>query len=103
MKIKLPPLIYYQSEAEYQKHYIEKYVKKRICTFDGIEVKFTIEQFNHAFYKASLPKVTHKDLFDSDRAERIDWIEYALNSGFAEVYIKYDNDKRRLHILLDNW
>jgi len=95
--------VYYKSPGDYLKHYIKKYVNKKIVTFDGLIVKFTIDQFNHAFYNASIPNVTYKDLFDTDRAERIDWIEYALNSGYAEVYIKNDNIKRRLHILLDNY
>ena len=47
--------------------------------------------------------MTHKDLFDQDRAERINWIEYTLCSGLAEVYLKREDERRRLHILLDNY
>ncbi len=102
-KINPPPLVYYDSIYEYRKHYINKYVKRKILSFDNIEVKFTIYQFEHAFFKASIPNATYKDLFDKDRAERIDWIEYTLTSGYAEVYLKRDNRQRRLHILLDNY
>ncbi|MCI0515286.1 hypothetical protein L0128_18890 [candidate division KSB1 bacterium] len=102
-KINPPSLKYYNLPDEYRSYYLNKYVRRKIITFDNIEVKFTINQFNHAFYKASIPNVTYKDLFDRDRAERIDWIEYTLNSGYAEVYLKLDNRLRRLHILLDNY
>ena len=68
-----------------------------------MEIIFPFYRFDHAFYKDSIPNVTHKDLFDEDRAQRIDWIEYALSSGLAEVYLKHENRKRRLHILLDNY
>ncbi|HPG84216.1 MAG TPA: hypothetical protein PKY55_13120 [bacterium] len=102
-KINPPPLVYYHSIEEYRQHYIAKYAKNAILTFDYIAVHFSIDQFEHAFYRASIPKVTHKDLFDQDRAERINWIEYTLCSGLAEVYLKREDERRRLHILLDNY
>ncbi|MBD3376232.1 hypothetical protein GF406_14440 [candidate division KSB1 bacterium] len=102
-KINPPSLVYYNDLEEYRRHYIEKYVKGNIITFDRLRVRFAIDRFNHAFYKASIPNLSHKDLFDQDRAERIDWIEYALVSGYAEVYIKSTDHKRRLHILLDTY
>ncbi len=102
-RINPPPLLYLKTIEEYRNHYIQQYVKKEILTFDGIIVKFQIYRFEHAFFKASIPNVTHKDLFDPDRAERMDWIEYTLSSGYAEIYLKKDNRYRRLHILLDNY
>jgi len=102
-KIKPPSLVYYNTIDEYRAHYIKKYAHGLIKTFDGITVLFNIFRFEHAFFKASIPDAAYKDLFDRDRAERIDWIEYALCSGLSEVYIKSDNGTKRLHILLDQY
>ncbi len=96
-----PPLVKYNIETEYRKHYEAKYCAKKsgIKTFDGIPVYFKKDRFNHAFHESSKRDET-KDIFSRQRAERIDWIAHALRDTLAELYIGWDNrlkrhDKRR--------
>ena len=99
-----PLLVKYESIQEYKDHFINKYCKKPISTFDGLQVKFYDDQFEHAFYESSNKK-GNKDIFSSKRAERIDWIEDVLKDESAELYMGYDsknktnNSSRRVAII----
>ncbi|MGL4990063.1 MAG: hypothetical protein ACRC57_02685 [Sarcina sp.] len=57
-------------------------------------MKFYEDMFEHAFYESS-NKRGNKDIFSNKRAERIDWIEHVLKDSSAELYMGYDNKKKR--------
>lgn len=89
-----PPLISYETIDEYKKHFIDKYCGNAIETFDGYQVKFYEDMFEHAFFESS-GRNGSKDVFSIKRAERIDWIEHVLQDSNAELYMGYDNKKKR--------
>lgn len=89
-----PPLVVYQSEAEYRKHYIETYCRTPITTSDGYKVKFDRSRFDHAFYKSSQRNEV-KDYFSEERAERIDWIKYSLESSSCDLRAGWDKVKKQ--------
>lgn len=91
---RVPNLVYLSTEDEYKKHFVDKYCKKELITFDGISVKFYEDQFEHAFYESSNKKKRNKDVFSIDRATRIDWIEYVLKNPKAELHLGWDRDKK---------
>lgn len=86
-----------QTEKDYKEHFIEKYCSQEIITFDGIKVNFYPRNFEHAFYKRSKKKTTApKDLFDSERAKRIDWIKKIIEDESIKPRVGYDNRKKTL-------
>jgi len=87
-----PPLVYYETEAQYRTHFERVYCKEKIVTFDGIPVKFKKQDFNHAFYES---KVVKDDTFSFARAQRIDWIKAALGDPYSEMYVGWDNKKKK--------
>lgn len=87
-----PPLVYYKTEKEYRAHFERVYCKKSIVTFDGIPVRFKKVDFNHAFYESRQAK---DDTFSLRRAQRIDWIKAALEDPGSEMYVGWDNKKKR--------
>ncbi|MBA7625981.1 hypothetical protein ES703_33415 [subsurface metagenome] len=89
-----PPLVRYASEQEYRRHFIEKYCKRQIITFDDIPVRFNNKDFAHAFYESG--SNLKNNLFSVVRAQRIDWIEVALLDANAELYYGWDADKKRV-------
>lgn len=89
-----PPLVKYESIQEYKKHFINKYCKEVIKTFDNFEVKFYDDMFEHAFFESS-DRRGSKDIFSLKRAERIDWIEDVLKDKDAEIYMGYDSKRKR--------
>ncbi|WP_142413865.1 hypothetical protein [Hathewaya massiliensis] len=88
-----PPLVIYKTSHEYKKHFINKYCSLQIETFDGYQVKFYEDMFEHAFYESSNRRGI-KDVFSQKRAERIDWIESVLKDENAELYMGYDNKNK---------
>lgn len=104
-----PPLVIYHSENEYKIHYINKYCTNPIETFDNFIVHFYEDKFEHAFYESSDYR-GNKDIFSSNRAERIDWIETVLKDPNAELFVgydsknkNYDNNRRVAIINRDNY
>lgn len=93
-ELEYPPLVYYGTEAEYRLHYERIYCKETITTFDGINVRFRKERFDHCFYE-SKGRNRVKDLFSEKRAQRIDWIKTALKDSDAELYIGWDRKRKR--------
>lgn len=89
-----PPLVKYESEAEYRKHYIETYCVTPVTTFDGYRVIFARARFDHAFY-ISTQRNEVKDDFSKDRAERIDWIKYALENPSSDLRVGWDKVRKR--------
>jgi len=87
-----PPLVQYQTEHEYRKHFERVYCRGTIRTFDSIEVRFRKHQFSHCFFESMHSK---DDTFSAQRAERIDWIKAALEDRNAELRLGWDNKKKR--------
>jgi len=92
--IAYPPLVSYTTELEYKSHYERVYCRGPIHTFDGIDVWFRKEQFEHCFYESS-KRDDIKDVFSWRRAERIDWIKAALQDPLSELYFGWDNKRKR--------
>ena len=89
-----PPLVKYESIEEYKDYFVNKYCKDPIETFDCFTVKFYEDMFEHAFFESSNRRGS-KDVFSSQRAERIDWIENVLKDKEAEIYMWYDSKNKR--------
>lgn len=104
----LPPLVQYDTIAEYQAHYEHIYCQGNIRTFDGIRVYFASGKFEHAFYE-STARNGNKDAFSSERAERIDWIKATLEHPQAELYEGWDkgshsyDSTRRVAVVHENF
>ncbi len=87
-----PPLVRYESEAQYREHFEQTYCTREIITFDNIPVRFKKLDFDHAFYESSRSK---DDTFSFKRAERIDWIKAALEDQNSEKYVGWDNKRKK--------
>jgi hypothetical protein len=87
-----PPLVFYATEQEYRQHFYERYCTAPITTFDGILVRFKKHQFDHCFFESTFHK---DDTFSRMRAERIDWIGATLQDVNAELYVGWDNKRKR--------
>jgi hypothetical protein len=92
--MRLPPLVIYKDEADYRSHYLRVYCAGPIMTFDGIQVRFRRQQFDHCFFESS-KRNGIKDLFSADRAQRIDWIRAVLESPEPELYEGWDHSRKR--------
>ncbi len=88
-----PPLVRYESEAQYRKHFEQAYCSGEILTFDNMPVRFKKLDFDHAFYES---RKTKDDTFSLKRAERIDWIKAALEDPNSERYVGWDNKRKKL-------
>lgn len=86
------PLVKYSTIDEYRTHFRNKYCCGNLTTFDGISVRFSISDFNHAFFESRLSK---DDEFSTLRAERIDWIEKALQDPDAILKQGWDKTRKR--------
>ncbi len=81
-----PPLLHLPSEADYRAHFDAHYVRNSpLTTFDGLRVRFYSNQFGHAFYTSSTRR-GQKVAFDLTRAERMNWIGWALREPSLELY-----------------
>lgn len=49
--------------------------------------------FEHVFFESSNRR-GNKDIFSSQRAERIDWIENVLKDKEVEIYMGYDSKNK---------
>ena len=78
---------------EYKNHFLNAYCRKPIITFDGIPVYFDVSRFSHCFYESS-KRDGVKDMFSTDRAERIDWIKLTLENKQAKLYQGWDKNTR---------
>lgn len=100
-----PSLVEYPTIDEYEQHYYRKYCKGPITTFDGIPVTFRRAWFWHAFFESSGQEKT-KDRFSRTRAQRIDWIEYALKCQSSELYqgwVGRTTSNRRVTVVNGNY
>jgi hypothetical protein len=90
----LPPLVHYETVAEYRAHYENIYCRGVITTFDGVRVYFPAAKFGHAFYESS-SRDGDKNVFSPVRAQRIDWIRATLEHAGASLYQGWDKKSRR--------
>ena len=90
-----PDLVEYDSEEEYREHFRRCYVNAAtpILTVDGVPVRFFEDTFDHAFFEASDRRTGEKDQFSKDRAERIDWIRFAIEEGGRVEYFEWTDDR----------
>lgn len=104
-------LTYLQTEQEYRNLFQQTYCNPTnpIKTFDGIQVMFFPEHFEHAFFESSNRKKADKSKFSIVRAERILWIKDTLEDPTAELRVgwnktlkKYDRS-RRVAIIKNNY
>ena len=89
-----PPFVEYENEAAYRAHFRRVYCQRPIWTFDDIEVRFRVRQFDHCFFESSRRDGV-KDVFSRDRARRIDWIRASLQDPEAELYEGWDSYRKR--------
>ena len=61
-----PPLITYEDEEKYRKHFERIYCHEPVVTFDSIPVRFRKQDFYHAFYESIQGK---DDTFSFKRAQ----------------------------------
>jgi hypothetical protein len=89
-----PPLLNLKSPDEYRKYFEENYCNQKIFTFDKIRVLFPKSAFDHAFYSSSSRREQKKDVFSTERVERMPWIKTALEDASAELYFGWDNKRK---------
>jgi len=89
-----PPLVHYDTQEEYPKHFEGIYCSGGIRTFDDILVRFRKSKFDHCFFE-STKRDARKDQFSVKRAERLDWIKAALQDPDSERYVGWDKYKKR--------
>ena len=90
----LPPFVEYDTPKEYKNHFEKVYCKTPILTFDGINVFFSKDKFEHAFFE-STKRNGVKDIFSEERAKRIDWIKATLENPKADLYQGWDKDSKK--------
>ncbi len=108
MSVEFPPLLVLSSEAAYKAHFLQKYCRGPIETFDGIHVWFRADRFEHDFFESSRRNRV-KDLFSTVRAQRMNWIEYTLKDpqavlkqGWIKKEQRYD-PMRRVALVRGNY
>ncbi|TVQ53254.1 MAG: hypothetical protein EA377_08480 [Phycisphaerales bacterium] len=90
----VPPFVQYETTDEYRAHYERMYCQSPVPTFDGYQVRFRKDRFEHCFYESTRRNKV-KDQFSWQRAKRIDWIKAALQDPDAELYVGWDNKRKR--------
>lgn len=96
-----PKLLVLPTVDDYRRHYLTTYCRGGIVTFDGINVRFFPETFDHAFFRDSDRWTKDKAVFDRRRAERMDWIRALLLDPSAELYRRVMHDGKLRRIALD--
>ena len=110
-KVEYPPLLELDSEDDYRAHFYAEYCSGPISTFDDIAVRFRKRDFDHAFFESSSPKSKDDTFSDhtGGRAERMDWVKFALKDPSADIRFGYNNqlrqkdDSRRVAIVKGNF
>lgn len=85
-------LTFLPDEAAYRQFYLQTYCNplSPIITFDGIQVKFFPDQFDHAFFESVNRQLADKAQFSTVRAERILWIKDTLEYPTADLRVGWD-------------
>ena len=90
----MPPLRTFADEAACRAHFESVYCAGTIAAFDGIQVRFRKSHFDHCFFESSQRNQV-KDTFSDLRAQRVDWIQAALQDPAAELYEGWDRTRKR--------
>lgn len=90
-----PPILHLTDEAAYEAHFVATLSSQHIATFDGLEVKFPRGAFNHAFFRSANRWAKDKSLFDIDRAQRMDWIAWALANPTCDLRQAWRSDQKK--------
>ncbi len=88
-----PPLLKLADEAAYRVRFESLYCAGTIATFDGIQVRFRKKDFDHCFFESS-QRNRVKDTFSAMRAERLEWIQVALQDAGADRFVGWDRDTK---------
>jgi hypothetical protein len=88
-----PPLLKLADEAAYRARFQALYCTGTIATFDGIAVRFRNSDFDHCFFE-STHRNKVKDAFSTQRAERMEWIQVALQDASADRFVGWDKNTR---------
>jgi len=90
----MPALLMLADEAAYRAHFEATYCRGPIVTFDGIAVRFRKRDFGHCCFESDR-RTRLKAYFSSKRAERLDWIQAALQDPGADLRVGWDNSRKR--------
>ena len=100
---------YEYTEAELRQIWSDTYCDQPIYTFDGIEVKFYSNMFDHCFYESANRKMKDKSILSFNRLEKIYWIKDALEDpdsirkiGWDSKTKSYDGS-RRVTLVKENY
>lgn len=92
---------YNMTEGELRKLWQQTYCNAPIHTFDGIEVRFFSEMFDHAFFESDNRKAKDKSILSLNRCEKMLWIKdilednsAMLKQGWINQTKSYDNNRR---------
>ena len=92
---------YKMTEAELRQLWSDTYCNDPIITYDGIEVKFYSNMFNHAFFESYNRKEKDKLILSLNRCEKMFWIKDTLEDssailkqGWINKTKTYDNNRR---------
>lgn len=91
--MQLPPLLVLPGQAHYRDYYNDNYVKAKVFTFDGIEVKFFPNRFYDAFFESESRRERDKSRFSEERAKRMNWIGTVLNDAKMELYRRIEDER----------
>ncbi len=99
-KIPPPPplLVLAGGEQAYRIRFEKTLCTKRVCTFDGIEVRVRSDHFNHCSFR-SKKRNGQKDEFCPTRASYIEWIQYSLEIPNNDLWVGYDRKTGKLNPL----
>lgn len=70
-------------EARMREIWYEEYCKEVITTFDGVQLRFYEDMFDHVFYESANRKKKDKSVLSLNRLEKIYWIKDTLLDGEA--------------------
>ncbi len=87
------------TEEEFRQRWREEYCRQEIFTFDGIQVHFYDNNFDHAFFESTdrrqgISKDKKKDLLSYQRLSRFNWIKEVLQDSAAELRVGYDSSTK---------
>ncbi|WP_145462036.1 hypothetical protein [Staphylococcus haemolyticus] len=88
-------LTYLKNEEKYRNLFEREYCQKEIITCHNIVVKFYARHFDHAFFSRSNRRSNKKDVFDSNRAQRILWIKQVLQDNNIPIYQGHNSKTKK--------
>jgi len=100
---------YKMSESDLRQLWSDTYCNSPIVTFDGIEVRFYSNMFDHAFYESDQRRLKDKSILSLNRCEKMLWIKDTLKDPTAllkqgwENKTKTHDTNRRVALVKDNY